>query len=175
MGAAREVAKAVVPYVRRSRAAAVLLPVTLGETTRTRAGQADARGRRRRARRCPAAWQLRGNGGTCSSCVLLTSLRFTRVVVGMSKLPVGSAGPQVRSTTLPGGGWLLGRVRIRSGQRRELAGLELLLDRLVDVVLARIRVRAAQLPGAHAPQLHDLQHVDEIGARDRRDDEQRPH
>src|SRR5512144_1545138 len=59
--------------------------------------------------------------------------------------------------------------------RRELSGLEVLADGLVDVVLAGVRVRAAQLPRAQPAQLEDLQDVDEVDARGEREREQRAH
>src|SRR3954464_13796936 len=58
---------------------------------------------------------------------------------------------------------------------RELAGLEILADGLVDLVLAGLRVRAAQLPCAQPAQLEDLEHVDEVDARREAEREERAH
>src|SRR5215213_7556455 len=61
--------------------------------------------------------------------------------VGAETLQVTRPEPQVRLA--------LQEVRIRSRtERRELAGLELSLDLLVDLVLGRVGIGAAQLPAA---------------------------
>src|SRR5918994_7129979 len=62
-------------------------------------------------------------------------------------------------------------VRTRTRDGRELAGLEIALDALVDVVLGGTRVGPAQLPRAQPAQLEDLEHVDEVGGRRERDHE----
>src|SRR6185369_3023059 len=79
------------------------------------------------------------------------------------KVQVAPAFPQVR---------LAVRVRTRSGsQRGELARLERPLDVLVELVLARVAVGPQQLPRAQPAQLENLQHVDQVGAGGKRDEE----
>src|SRR3954465_1404213 len=62
-----------------------------------------------------------------------------------------------------------------SSDRAELAGLELALDVLFDLMLGRVRVLAPQLPGAEALELEDLQHIDEVRAGGHADRQQRAH